>query len=62
MNSTSFNLTQLLGSKNDSSAKEKNRKSVLTKIKKNKPEIIAWTLFFGVGVAYFVATLIIAIV
>ncbi|MBK9192402.1 MAG: hypothetical protein IPM77_13345 [Crocinitomicaceae bacterium] len=62
MNSTLFTQTLLFGTKNGSSAKEKNRKSVITKIKKRKPEIIAWALFFGVGVAYFISTLIIAIV
>jgi hypothetical protein len=41
--------------------KKKNRSTLLSKIKKNKPEIIAWGLFFGVGVAYFVATLLIAL-
>jgi len=61
MNSTSFNPTHFFGTNNNSSAKEKNRSTLLSKIKKNKPEIIAWGLFFGVGVAYFAATLLIAL-
>jgi len=37
------------------------KKSFRVQFKSKRAEIIAWAVFFGIGVAYFVATLLVAL-
>jgi hypothetical protein len=36
------------------------KRQVKIKFSSNRAEVIAWILFFGIGVAYFITTLVIA--
>lgn len=37
------------------------KKSLRVQFKSRRAEIIAWAAFFGIGVAYFIATLLVAL-
>ncbi|MBK6952426.1 MAG: hypothetical protein IPO32_09895 [Crocinitomicaceae bacterium] len=57
MSTTSINLNS--GKSNRNSF---HKRQVKLKFSNRRAEVIAWILFFGIGVAYFITTLIIAAV
>ncbi len=57
MSTTSINLNS--GKSNRNSFY---KRQVKLKFSSRRAEVIAWILFFGIGVAYFVTTLVIAVI
>lgn len=56
MNSANFQLKN-----NRSTRNQYYRRQIKLKFQNKRAEIIAWALFFGVGVSYFAASLILAV-